>query len=41
MLPSQYLALDRYEKAFIVAAVRIKQENDEKEAKKIKKANKK
>ena len=41
MLPSQYLALDRCEKAVLIAAVRIRQENDEKEAKKIKKVNKK
>jgi hypothetical protein len=32
-LPSQFLALDRREKAFVVASIQIKMENDKKEAK--------
>ncbi|MEG6512842.1 hypothetical protein [Desulforamulus ruminis] len=34
LLPSQYLALDRQEKAFIIAAVQIKTEKEKKEAEK-------
>jgi len=37
MLPSQFLALDRRERAFIVAAIEIKMEQDKKEEKKIRK----
>ncbi len=37
MLPNQYLTLDKYEKAFVIAAVQIKLEKDNKEARKIKK----
>lgn len=34
--PHEFLALNRYERAFIIAAVEIKIENDKKEAKKAK-----
>ena len=36
MLPSQYLALPKEEKAFLIASIKIKMENDKKEADKIK-----
>lgn len=36
MLPSQFLALDRQERAFIVAAIEIKVEEDKKREKQIK-----
>jgi hypothetical protein len=35
MLPSQFLSLDKYEKAFIVAAIEIKVEEDKKKQKDI------
>jgi len=35
MLPSQYLNLDRKEKAVIIGFIQIKAESDKKEAKKI------
>jgi len=41
MLPSQFLALDRREKAFIVAAIEIKVEEDKKREKQIKKPTRK
>ena len=41
MLPSQFLALDRQERAFIVAAIEIKVEEDKKREKQIKKPTKK
>lgn len=41
MLPSQFLALDRQERAFIVAAIEIKVEEDEKREKQIKKPTRK
>lgn len=41
MLPSQFLALDRQEKAFIVAAIEMKIEEDKKREKQIKKPTKK
>ncbi len=41
MLPSQFLALDRQEKAFIVAAIEIKLEEDKKREKQIKKPTRK
>jgi len=41
MLPSQFLALDRQEKAFIVAAIEIKIEEDKKREKQIKKSTRK
>lgn len=41
MLPSQFLALDRQEKAFIVAAIEIKVEEDKKREKQIKKPTRK
>lgn len=41
MLPSKYLKLDRYEKAFIIAAIDMKLEKDKKEADKIKRKRKK
>jgi hypothetical protein len=34
MLPSQFVNLDPYEKAFIIASIDIKAENDKKERKK-------
>lgn len=37
MLPSTFLNLDRYEKAFIIAAIDIKIENDIKDMQKNKK----
>lgn len=37
MLPSQFLQLDRLEKAFLVAAIEIKMEEDKKRAKQIRK----
>lgn len=33
--PHEFMELDRYEKAFIIAAVQIKVEQDQKESKKI------
>lgn len=36
MLPSQFLSLDRYERAFIIASIDIKIEKEKKEAEKIK-----
>jgi len=41
MLPSQFLALDRQERAFIVAAIEIKVEEDKKREKQIKKSTRK
>lgn len=41
MLPSVFMELEENEKAFVVAAIKIKAKNDEKEAKKIKSAGKK
>lgn len=37
MLPNEYLALDRYEKAFVIASIQVKTEKDKKEADKLKK----
>ena len=37
ILPSQFLELDEQEKAFIVAAIRIKLDNDKKKEKELKK----
>ena len=37
MLPSQYAALDMFEKAFVIAAIDLKVEKDKEIAKKIKK----
>ncbi|MFW6679213.1 hypothetical protein ACOAOT_16280 [Lacrimispora sp. AGF001] len=34
--PHEFLSLDRYEKAFIIAAVNLKLENDKKQAQKAK-----
>lgn len=34
--PHEFLGLDRYEKAFVAAAVRIKLENEKKEARRAK-----
>lgn len=34
--PHEFLALDKYEKAFVIAAVELKLENDKKEAQKAK-----
>ncbi|MDR1773046.1 MAG: hypothetical protein LBS02_20800 [Hungatella sp.] len=39
--PHEFLSLDRYERAFIMAAVQLKLENDKKEAQKAKAAGKK
>lgn len=36
MLPSEFLSLDRYERAFIIAAIDIKVEKEKKEAEKLK-----
>ncbi|MDP4152593.1 MAG: hypothetical protein Q8865_04005 [Bacillota bacterium] len=36
MLPSQFVNLDKQEKAFVIAAVQLKIEAEQKEAKKIK-----
>ncbi len=41
MLPSQFLTLDRQERAFIVAAIEIKVEEDKKREKQIKKPTRK
>lgn len=41
MLPSQFLALDKQERAFIVAAIEIKVEKDKKREKQIKKPTRK
>jgi hypothetical protein len=38
-LPSKFVELDRYEKAFIIACIDIKIENEKKEAQKLKKKN--
>jgi hypothetical protein len=40
-LPSQFLALDRREKAFVIASMQIKTEKDKKEAAEVKKRAKK
>jgi hypothetical protein len=40
-LPSQFIALSRREKAFVVGAIQIKAENDKKEAAEIKRKAKK
>lgn len=37
MLPSQYMKLDRLEKAFVIASIQIKTENDKKKANEAKK----
>lgn len=41
MIPSQFLMLDRQERAFIVAAIEVKMEEDKKKEKQIKKSKKK
>lgn len=41
MLPSEYLALDRREKAFIIASINLKREREKEEEKKLKRASKK
>jgi len=41
MTPSQFLQLDRQERAFIVAAIEIKMEEDKKREKQIKKPTRK
>jgi hypothetical protein len=41
MLPSQFLALDKYERAFVVAAIEIKMENEKKQQSKQKKPKRK
>jgi hypothetical protein len=40
MLPSQYSSLDRHEKAFVIASIQIKIENEKKQADKMKKKGK-
>jgi hypothetical protein len=40
MLPSQYLSLDRNEKAFVIASIQIKTENEKKQADKMKRKGK-
>ena len=41
MIPSQFLQLDRQERAFIVAAIEIKMEEEKKQEKQIKKPKRK
>ncbi|KUK71657.1 MAG: Uncharacterized protein XD91_1785 [Clostridiales bacterium 38_11] len=41
MIPSQFLMLDKQERAFIVAAIEIKMEEDKKKEKQIKKSKRK
>lgn len=41
MLPSQYLNLDEEEKAFVIAAIQIKIDNDKKKQKELEKKVKK
>lgn len=41
MIPSQFLLLDKQERAFIVAAIEIKMEEDKKKEKQIKKPKRK
>nr|DAD79130.1 MAG TPA: hypothetical protein [Siphoviridae sp. ctsDY37]DAF96038.1 MAG TPA: hypothetical protein [Siphoviridae sp. cteLB10] len=41
MMPSTYINLDEYEKAFIIAAIQIKVENEKKENDKIRRHRKK
>lgn len=41
MIPSQFLFLDKQERAFIVAAIEIKMEEDKKKEKQIKKPKRK
>lgn len=38
MLPSEYLALDMHEKAFIIASINLKREAEKKEQDKIKRS---
>lgn len=38
--PRQFDEMDKYEKAFIIASIQIKQENEEKEMKKMKQRKK-
>lgn len=40
ILPSQYIELDKQEKAFIIAAIQIKAENDKKKAREAKRMRK-
>lgn len=40
MMPSQYLSLDRYEKAFVIASIQIKIKNEKDEADKMKRKGK-
>ena len=40
MLPSEYAALDIFEKAFVIAAIELKAKKDEEESKKIKRKGK-
>jgi len=41
MLPSEFIALDDQEKAFVIASIKIKMEAEKEEAEKIKRAKKK
>lgn len=41
MLPSQYMNLDEEEKAFVIAAIQIKIENDRKKQKELERKSKK
>ena len=41
MTPNQFLGLEEREKAFVVAAIRVKLDNDKKKAKEMKKTPKK
>ncbi len=40
MLPSQFAALDFFEKAFVIAAIDLKAKRDQEESKKIKRKGK-
>lgn len=40
MLPSQFLSLDRYEKAFVIAAIDVKVEAEKKKEKELKSKSK-
>jgi hypothetical protein len=41
MLPSQFISLDENERAFVIAAIQIKMENDKKKQKEMEKKAKK
>ena len=41
MLPSQFLNLTKEEKAFVIASIQLKAENEQKEARRLKRNSKK